>query len=152
MKWVKKSLQCIVVVLVLFLGLVAGGGLLLAMKSHTAPSLGPVDGHLRVCPVTPNCVCSQSAARDSLHAVAPLGRADWQVVRRAIEAAGGRIGRDDGHYLHATFRSSLFHFVDDVEVLRDAQGLLQIRSASRVGRSDLGVNRKRVEAIRAKLK
>jgi uncharacterized protein (DUF1499 family) len=49
-------------------------------------------------------------------------------------------------YLHATFRSSLFGFVDDVEILKDEDGL-QVRSMSRVGRGDMGVNRKRVDAL-----
>ncbi|MDQ6965890.1 MAG: DUF1499 domain-containing protein, partial [Mariprofundaceae bacterium] len=55
----------------------------------------------------------------------------------------------DDDYLHATFTSRLFRFVDDVELHRDAaSGVVHIRSASRVGHSDFGVNRKRVEVIR----
>lgn len=134
--------------LALFLVLVVGGGFVLSVQSQAPPALGLMDGHLRPCPDTPNCVCSQAPADDAQHAIAALGRADWQAVRGAIKAAGGRIEQDDGHYLHATFTSKIFRFIDDVEVLRDARGVAQIRSASRVGRSDLGVNRKRVETIR----
>lgn len=148
MRWISKLLQAAVV---LFL-LLVGGGILLSMRSQTPPPLGPVDGHLRPCPDAPNCVCSQAPASDAQHAIAPLGHASWQALRRAIEVAGGKIDRDDGRYLHATFTSRIFRFVDDVEVLRDANGMLQIRSASRVGRSDLGVNRKRVETIRLEMK
>ena len=54
-------------------------------------------------------------------------------------------------YLHAEFRSAVFRFVDDVEFLADeSAGVIQVRSTSRVGSSDLGVNRKRIEAIRAR--
>ena len=60
-----------------------------------------------------------------------------------------RIAEDDGYYVHAEFRSRVFRFVDDVEfLLDDATGQIYFRSASRVGRSDLGVNRRRMEAIR----
>ncbi len=148
MKGARILLQGMLIVL----ALVVGGGIVLSMQSRTPPALGPLNGRLRPCPDTPNCVCSQAPASDVRHAIAPLGHARWQALRHAIEALGGHIDRDNGHYLHATFTSRVFRFVDDVEVLRDAQGVLQIRSASRVGRSDLGVNRKRVEAIRSGLK
>lgn len=60
-----------------------------------------------------------------------------------------RIRRDEAAYLHAEFRSLIFRFVDDVEFLLDADaGVIHVRSASRLGYSDLGVNRRRVEAIR----
>ncbi len=54
-------------------------------------------------------------------------------------------------YLHAEERSRLFRFVDDLELLAAPDGELIVRSASRVGRSDLGVNRRRVERLRALL-
>ena len=53
-------------------------------------------------------------------------------------------------YLHAEFKSAVFRFVDDVEFFADeGAGVIQVRSAARVGNSDLGVNRKRLETIRA---
>ena len=56
-----------------------------------------------------------------------------------------------GTYLHAEFRSAVFRFVDDVEFHADeAAGVIQVRSGSRIGFSDLGVNRRRIEAIRAR--
>jgi len=62
---------------------------------------------------------------------------------------GGRIEEVDDSFLHATFRSSLFRFVDDVSCrLDDENNRIHIRSASRVGYSDFGVNRKRVEQLR----
>ena len=59
----------------------------------------------------------------------------------------------DRTYLHAEFTSRFMHYVDDVEFLYDqAAGLVHVRSASRVGYSDLGVNRKRIESIRRAVK
>jgi len=138
--------------LVLVMLLLLVGGAVRGWQSQIQPELGLIDGKLRICPDKPNCVSSQAGADDDIHAIAPLSSADWQALQQAIAAAGGDIVQDDGHYLHATFSSSLFRFVDDLEALRvDAAGVIHIRSASRVGYSDLGVNRKRVEAIRAKL-
>jgi len=106
------------------------------------------------CPGTPNCVCSQDA--DARHAIAPLridAPADqaWASVR-AIVSGWPRttIVREEPGFLHAEVRSLLFRFVDDVHLLLDEDaGCIHVRSASRVGRSDLGVNRRRVEALRA---
>lgn len=143
--------------LLLFVGLV---GLVvvaqlayLGWRSHTPPPLGLIDGHLRACSARPNCVNSEAPGDDAEHGIAAFAQADWGALRQVITACGGSIEQDDGHYLHATFTSRLFRFVDDVELRRDAvSGLVQVRSASRVGQSDLGVNRKRVEAIRARLR
>jgi uncharacterized protein (DUF1499 family) len=60
-----------------------------------------------------------------------------------------RIRRDESGYLHAECQSRLFRFTDDLELRLDAaRGVIHVRSASRVGHSDLGANRKRVEALR----
>ena len=127
------------------------GGAVRGWQSQTQPELGLIDGQLRICPDKPNCVSSQAGADDDIHAIAPIPSTDWQALQQAIAAVGGHVVQDDGHYLHATFSSSLFRFVDDLEALRaDAEGVIHIRSASRVGYSDFGVNRKRVEALRAK--
>jgi uncharacterized protein (DUF1499 family) len=64
---------------------------------------------------------------------------------------GARIISDEDGYLHAEFRSRVFRFVDDVELLMDEAGhKIDVRSASRLGYSDLGVNRRRVEQLRAR--
>lgn len=107
------------------------------------------------CPAAPNCVVSQNA--DTAHAVAPLKLAgdpavEWPALREVLQQLGGRLIRGDERYLHFEFRSRIFGFVDDVEcLLNEAAGQVEIRSASRVGYSDLGVNRRRVEAIRTAL-
>jgi uncharacterized protein (DUF1499 family) len=86
--------------------------------------------------------------RDS-HAIAPL-TGNISAVRAALEQMPGAvIVTDDGNYIHAEFTSRLMGFVDDVEFLADpASGQVHVRSASRLGHSDLGVNRERVESIR----
>ncbi len=106
------------------------------------------------CPDTPNCV--SSLATDALHGVAPLrlvGPADGAVDRlAAVVLAFPRteLVEKTADTLSVTFTSRLFRWVDDVSFRVDpAAGLIQVRSASRVGRGDLGVNRKRVEAVRA---
>ena len=116
---------------------------------------GITGGRLAACGAAPNCVVSENVAvTDAVHAVAPFEGArdlDWGTVEGAVRAAGGRIlsSRDD--YLHATFTSRVFRFVDDLELRRDGD-TLHWRSASRVGYSDLGANRKRIEALRAGLR
>ncbi len=114
----------------------------------------PVPAALPPCPDRPNCVSSQAA--DAAHFVEPLrfnGPPDaaWRELRRALLLQPRvRIERDTGKYLHAEARSRLFRFVDDVEFLLVAnERLIHVRSASRTGYSDLGVNRKRVERLRA---
>ena len=111
------------------------------------------DGRLKDCPGTPNCVCSQ-ASRDS-DLVPPLtfegdAKQAWQRLKAAIQAEPrAKIVTESDSYLHAEFTSKLFRFVDDVECLLDADShTIQLRSASRVGKSDLGVNRERVERLR----
>ena len=116
-------------------------------------NLGIKDGRLAACPASPNCVSSQT--RDQDHAVDPLiysGPAssamdDLKQVLRGMKRAR-IVSKQDG-YLHVEFTSALFRFVDDVEFfINSPLQRIEVRSASRVGRSDLGVNRKRVEEIR----
>lgn len=117
----------------------------MASCAMTARS-GVEDGRLRPCPGSPNCVVSEG--RDAN--IAPLflqGAEGWKRLRLAIIAQGGTIEREDDGYLHATFRSRLFGFVDDLECRRDGT-MAQVRSASRLGWWDLGANRRRVERLR----
>lgn len=97
------------------------------------------------------------AEEDALHRVPPLnwtGDLDQAKarLRQAVLAAGSAtFVVEEDTYWHLEFRSRIFRFVDDVEFLFDPQaGLIHVRSASRMGHSDMGVNRKRVEKIRAR--
>jgi len=119
-------------------------------------NLGVHGGRLAPCPRTPNCVSSQAAPADAVHYIAPIPFQGtpveaMTVVRRAVESMPrATVVRHEPDYLYAEFRSRLMGFVDDVEFTYDDKaGLIQLRSASRLGRGDFGVNRKRIEAIRA---
>ena len=97
-----------------------------------------------------------SQAADEAHKVLPLEYAgEARAAREALVAVLGSLARvtvvtKTENYIHAEARSALFRFVDDVEFLfDDATNTIHVRSASRLGYSDLGVNRKRVETIRA---
>ncbi|MDQ6987682.1 MAG: DUF1499 domain-containing protein [Mariprofundaceae bacterium] len=139
----------IVVAIILLAGVVLG------IKSQQMPLLGLLDGHLRPCPESPNCVSSETEKEDALHYIAPFPAGDskaWASLVTAIESLGGHIATNDGQYLHATFISTLFRYVDDVEARQDVGAkVIQLRSASRVGRSDFGANRKRIETLRRAL-
>lgn len=119
-----------------------------------APVVGLTDSGLRPCPGSPNCVISQGG--DHKHTVAPIAyqtsRAEaYTTIRRIIsQQKGATIVTEDENYLHAEFRSRIMKFVDDVEFWFPVdQAVIHLRSASRLGYSDLGVNRKRVDRIRA---
>jgi uncharacterized protein (DUF1499 family) len=122
--------------------------------SGTPPSnLGVRDGRLAPCPSSPNCVSSQSTDRQ--HTVEPLQyKASAEEAMSEMKNIIGsmkrtRIVSESGNYLHAEFTSALWRFVDDVEFyFDDSAKVIHLRSASRLGKSDFGVNRKRVEAIR----
>jgi len=130
------------------------GGIILSIQSHSIPKLGLVNGHLPPCPSSPNCVCSESTT-DAAHHIDTLpadGSQSWQMLAQAITMIGGTIDQHDSHYLHATFTSALFRFVDDFEAHWDeAHKLIHLRSASRVGRSDLGANRKRIAQLQNRM-
>ena len=116
-------------------------------------ALGVRDGRLAPCPASPNCVSSQAADAD--HRIAPIaytGDAAGALSKlaRVIAAQGGAtIAAQHDGYLYATFQTPLMGFVDDVEFIVDpARRMIDVRSASRLGRRDFGVNRKRIEALR----
>lgn len=114
-------------------------------------NLGVKDGKLAACPSSPNCVNSQS--QDSKSKIAPLPLVAIADLKKVIESMERTtIIEQTDNYLYAEFKSKLMGYVDDVEFYRDSQAnVTHVRSASRLGQSDLGVNRKRIEAIRAKL-
>lgn len=127
-----------------------------AVMSWRAPELGPVAGRLRPCPPTPNCVCSEDVdARHAVDALRPRGDLE-QVLGPFIDALAARprvklLSATTG-YAHLEFRSKAFRFADDVELLVDFDaGVIHVRSASRVGYSDLGANRARVQELREAL-
>lgn len=132
----------------IFLYLIAaivGLFILLGILSQKGEAPGVVNGRLAEPASKPNVVCSEEGTQ-SERAVTPI-KGKLAAVADAIEATGGTITSRSDSYLSATYMSSIFKFVDDVEVRQDGE-VCQIRSGSRVGYSDRGVNRKRVEIIR----
>jgi len=129
---------------------------LLSCAGARPTNLGVSASGLAPCPSSPNCVSSD--APDSAHSVSPF-RLDtpasdaWRAARDLVATLPRtRIVHETSDYLNAECRSALFGFVDDLELhLRAADGIIAVRSASRVGYSDLGVNRRRVDGLRAAL-
>lgn len=152
----------LVLVAVLAVALLLAGQLGL-LKGTPPNNLGVRDGRLKAPSGGPNSVSSQAALYPEhpmreYAQIAPLalrGDASTTMAKlRAIVAAmaGAHIVKSDGDYLYAQFTTRLMGFVDDTEFWFDpAAGVIQVRSSSRVGRKDLGVNRARIEAIRAQL-
>jgi uncharacterized protein (DUF1499 family) len=137
---------------VLLLGLLAT---LIGCRMSQPPILGVQSGRLLPCPAAPNCVCSQDP--DPAHQIDPFTftGSETDALNRLIALIEAeprtRIIASTPGYLRAEFRSRIFRFVDDIEFsLEPAAQRIHVRSASRVGYSDLGVNRKRVEHLRAK--
>jgi uncharacterized protein (DUF1499 family) len=122
------------------------------MFSGTRPdNLGVKDGRFAPCKPTPNCVSSQADPADREHYIAPIAfGGTMHELRFAVESmARASVIREEGNYLYAEYRSALLGYVDDVELLLDESArLVHVRSASRLGRSDFGVNRKRIEELR----
>lgn len=114
------------------------------------------ENKLALCPNSPNCVSSQ--ATDADHYIAPFKITGnpaevWEAFKLTLAGQNRTVitGSTD-HFLHAEATSLLFRFVDDIDAILDTEAKqIHIRSASRVGYSDLGVNRKRVEALRLQL-
>jgi uncharacterized protein (DUF1499 family) len=129
---------------------------LFSFSGQRPTNLGVKDGKLAACPDSPNCVSSQAAASDAEHSIAAIAFtssptdaiAKLKTVIAGMDNAA--IITEDGNYLYAEFTSGLMGFVDDVEFVVE-DGAIQVRSASRLGKSDLGVNRKRIEAIRSQM-
>ena len=117
-------------------------------------SMGERMRRLSPCPDKPNCV--STTAEEERHAIAPFryrkSRAEAKEALKAVIAGLPRttLVEEDDAYLHVEVTSLLLRFVDDVEFLFDEESkTIHFRSASRVGYGDLGVNRRRMEALRS---
>ena len=165
-KWLLIVAVMLGLVLLLVLLAIAAGQLGL-LRGTPPDNLGLRDGKLKPPSKTPNSVSSQADlwpghAQAQYARIAPLalaadGKADGPAtmarIRAIVQATpGATVVKAESGYLHATFSTRLLKFTDDVEFWFDAaHGVVQVRSASRLGRKDFGVNRARVEAIRAQL-
>jgi len=151
----------IAVLLLIVLAIAAGQ---FGFLQGTPPAdLGVREGRLKPPSMTENSVSSQAALypdhpQRKYADIAPLalkgdGPATIARIKAIVEGMdGAKVVKSEPGYLYAQFTTRLMRYVDDVEFWFDpAANVIQVRSASRVGRGDLGVNRKRVEAVRAAL-
>ena len=150
MKWLKRLLIILVMGAALFFGL----RWLVGWVSSAPENLGVENGRLAACPSSPNCVSSyETDAEHGMDALAYDGETAvaQEQIRAIIQSMPNStfIINEPG-YLRAEFRSPFWRFVDDVEFYFDEEaGLIQFRSASRLGYEDMDANRNRMEAIRA---
>ncbi|MEM6253916.1 MAG: DUF1499 domain-containing protein [Cyanobacteria bacterium P01_D01_bin.156] len=128
---------------------------LFSFSGKRPDNLGVTQGQLLACPGTPNCVSTQAETSDNEHYIAPIATdkspADAIALLKSIIEGMERstINEATDTYLYAEFSSKLMGFVDDVEFYAAPNsGVIQVRAAARLGKSDLGVNRKRMETIR----
>lgn len=128
-------------------------GCMIARTSNTAVAVAAGKDRLAPCPESPNCVSSRDPVNG--HYIEPLrytGNKDAAYQRLAswiTSQQRARIVVREANYLRAEFRSAMFRFVDDVEfVFSTDQPVIDVRSSSRVGYYDFGVNRRRIESIR----
>jgi uncharacterized protein (DUF1499 family) len=154
--WIVAALMLLVVAVVL-------AGQIGLLQGREPGNLGVRDARLKPPSRTQNSVTSQAAlhAEHPMRAyaeIAPLalrgdGAATLAALRRIVEAMpGAKVVKSEPDYLYVQFKTRVLGFVDDTEFwLEPGAGVVQVRSASRVGRQDFGVNRARVEAIRAQL-
>ena len=144
-----KNLVIGVVAVAVLVAIVLAG---LSAYSRKAPEVRSSDARLAPCPGTPNCVSSEAGEGEA--AIEPIAlngpaRPGWERLTALVREMGGRVIQEDPGYLWASFQTPLFRFIDDLELrLDERNGVVQVRSASRVGYSDRGVNRRRVEELR----
>ncbi len=130
-----------------------------AENFYSTPEVKSMLGQkLQLCPDTPNCINTEYADQSG-HYFPPLVYPEskksqiMSLVKTTISDMGGKVETLTETYLAATFTSSIFRFIDDFEIRNDVdENKIQIRSASRVGYSDFGVNKKRVELFSERLK
>ena len=141
-----RAILIIVLILITSIAFPKSAG---AVSSH----LGLKDSFLSSCPQTPNCVVSQNA--DQKHTIAPIEyHTDLATARETLLQVLTVVPRTEvieqtDNYIHAQSKSRIFGFVDDLEFyFPSEQKVIHLRSASQVGESDLGVNRRRLEQIR----
>lgn len=139
---------------ILPLALITIGGLFLLSFSGRVPTnIGHVDGRLSQCPDSPNCVSTQTDQADKQMPPITFVSTANEATEKLKATVAKKFPRaklvcENQNYLHYEFVSLIFRFVDDVEFLvNDDNKQIDFRSASRVGHSDMGANRKRMKTI-----
>ena len=135
-------------------GILGGMIFILSSCAGTRPTnLGFQSGQFIDCPNSPNCVSTQSdskKAKISAIGFEGAGKIAKENLIKVIESyPRTRIVKNEGNYLYVEFKTGLGGFVDDVEFVVDDQAQqIHFRSASRLGHSDMGANRRRMEKVR----
>jgi len=126
----------------------------LGQMSQSGEANGLFEAKLTKCPDKPNCICTEFVA-DASHYIDPIGFSQSNAakvlseLKISIREMGGSLQAEADNYLAFTFTSSIFRFVDDLEIRIDKDlKIIHMRSASRVGHSDRGVNKKRIEQLK----
>lgn len=143
----KKSVWVLIIFMLLYVSIVG-------ISCMSSPkNIGLINGNLHPCPNSPNCVSSKS--KDKKHAIDPIKyQGEVKIAKDKLKSVLTSLPRtkiitEDDLYMHAQSTSLIFRFVDDSEYLFDDKNkLIHVRSASRIGHSDFGVNRSRIESIR----
>ena len=148
-RWLRKILTLVLIG--------ASGMFFLSFSSKSPDNLGVKNGRFLPLPDSPNGVSTQATATSQRMEPIPFTGNAAEEMKRIVAAVNSvprsKIVQQDSHYLRAEFTSLLFRFVDDVEFfIDDKDNVVQFRSASRIGYSDLGVNRRRMDLLSEKIK
>lgn len=116
-------------------------------------NLGVQEGKLAEMPNSPNAVSSQTREVDKrvepLLFKGTLEESKKNIENIIKEFEGAKIITNEKNYIHVVFSTKIMKYKDDVEFFFDESSkIIEFRSASRIGKSDLGMNRKRYEAIK----
>ena len=123
---------------------------LTACAGEPPTNIGVENDRLTPCPESPNCVSSFES--DEEHGIQALNASLADIEQILVDLDEANIVSSEGNYLYAEFTSRIMGYVDDVEFLYDpTAGQTHVRSASRLGHSDLGANRNRIENIRSRI-
>ena len=157
---VKKLLSLIIISLLITFSIFINAESVLAIslfQGQTPTNLGVKEGFLKSCPTSPNCVVSQNA--DESHKIEPISyeldrnKAKELLLKILTVVPNTTIVEQKENYIHIESASSLLGFIDDGEFyFPEDEKVIHLRSASRLGQSDLGVNRRRLEQIRLAMK
>ena len=147
----KKLLKGTMVTIASLVAFVIIALIAMSIMSHYGGNHGLFKGKLQACKLTPNCICTEDFDNKNAEPINIQGvesATAWETLKGIVVATGGKIESDDGKYLWATYTTPIFRFVDDFEArLDEQQAVIHLRSASRVGHGDMGVNKKRVDTI-----
>ncbi len=146
-------MKTVLIILLIFFSAFIIYFFILGHQSKSKQPAGLINGYLSKCPETPNCFNTEIKDHTG-HYISPIKTSEntsisLSVLKDIVRNIGGIIQVENESYFSAIFSSSVFGFVDDLEIRVDTKNnVIHIRSASRVGRSDMGVNKKRIMLIK----